>query len=212
MPAAEQRTEFVELPTGQVALKQGHNRYTVRLEGGERVARRAASCLLVPEPGDRVVLAFTPEPYIIAVLERKGDNPSELVLEGDARVTAPSGRLDIQSAEGVTLTSRVVSLFGGELRARAEKATLTFRELETIAVAAKTAIDAIVVHAHSYDGFIERITERAARVYRMVSEYDQLRARHFDYRAEESAQIKGKNTVLIAREVAKVDGEQIHVG
>jgi hypothetical protein len=49
-------------------------------------------------------------------------------------------------------------------------------------------------------------------VYRFVGELDQLRARHLDYRAAETAQIKGDTTVVSARQVVKIDGEQVQIG
>lgn len=219
MTAAHQRTDPDAMPTGRVVLKQGHRRYSVRLptlptgvRGGEQVATRAASCLLVPQPGDRVLLAFTPELYILAVLDQAEDSPSDIVLDGDAKITTPTGRLDISSAEGVTIASRALSLLTGVLNTRAEKASISIDEVALIAKVARAAADEVALVATSYDAFVERITVRAARVYRAVSEYEQLRARHFDYRAEESAQIRGKHAVLVARDVVKIDGEQIHVG
>jgi len=228
MTAAPQWTHEPQpgLMAGRVLLRQGEH-YAVALEqpnserggglrgrvAGERRARRAASCLLVPEPGDRVLLALEPEPFIVAVLERGGEQPAALRLDGDVRLEVPSGKLDIAASEGVRLRSdRAISLLSRALRIESGSGELLFGRLEAVASATRAHIGKLSLVADTCDVVAERIAQRAKRAYRFVEELDQLRARYLDHRADDLLQLKGKNTVLTAREVTKIDGEQIHVG
>jgi hypothetical protein len=111
----------------------------------------------------------------------------------------------ISTHKAIELVSRTMSLASG-------KAELFIEDLTAVAARARASFDEAGLVAKTVDTVAERMVERAARVFRFVSELDQLRARHFDYRAEHSAQIKGENTVVVAREVARMDGEQIHIG
>jgi Protein of unknown function (DUF3540) len=52
-----------------------------------------------------------------------------------------------------------------------------------------------------------------ARSYRTVTEMDQLRAERIDHvAAEQAMNLRGKDTLMTAERLVKVDGEQIHMG
>ena len=97
------------LPAGRVRLGEG-DRCTVTLDdGSDLVARRAASCLLAPEPGDRVLLTLQPEPFVLAVLERDHDRAARLEVRGDAVMTT-SGELTLEGNEGVAVRTCIMML------------------------------------------------------------------------------------------------------
>lgn len=200
------------LVLARVLLVEG-DKHSLALDSGtDLIARRAAGCLLAPCPGDRVVVLVGPEPYILSVLER-GDVPPEIVLDGNARVRARGGALHLRGDHGVELTTpKTVSIVAETLSIKNASTEIFSRSIHAVAVKARASFDDLGMLAKTYDLIAERISERAERVYRFVSQLDQLRARHLDYRAEHSAQIKGENTVMVARQVAKIDGAQIHVG
>lgn len=200
------------LHAAQVRLRDG-DRYTLTLEeGGDVVARRAASCLLAPEPGDRVLLTLCPEPFVIAVLERDADRVARLEIDGDTSLKA-GGKLRIEGEEGIALqTPKALSFLSRALTIRSGRAELATESLVAVAKQARASFEEAGVVSRTIDAVAERITQKAARAYRMVSELDQLRARHLDYRADHSARISSDNTIVTARQVVKVDGEQVHIG
>jgi hypothetical protein len=57
-----------------------------------------------------------------------------------------------------------------------------------------------------------RLTQRAKRVFRFVEELDQTRAGTVDLRADKLVAVRGENAIISARVLAKLDGEQIHLG
>ena len=193
----------------RVALREG-DRYFVQLEGGgEQVARRAASCLVLPRPGDRVLVALGPEAFVLALLD--GER-AELSFDGDVAIRS-RGRIDLDAEQGVRVrTRRAFEIVAQVVNVASGTAELAVGELTAIGARARASFDEAGLVAKAVDVVAERITERAERVYRFVSQLDQLRARHFDYRAEHLAQIRGENTVVTARQVARMDGEQIHIG
>ena len=201
------------LLSARVALRDGQSFcLVVEDEGRDLVARRAASCLLAPEPGDRVVVALTPEPFILAVLVRHGERAAEIGFVGDARIVA-SGRLELRGEEELGLRSRgAVSLLSRALGIRTGRTELFSQQLDAVVQRARSSFDELGIVSRLVDRVSERVSERAERVYRFVGELDQLRARHLDYRAAETAQLKGDSTVVTARQVVKVDGEQVHIG
>ena len=62
------------------------------------------------------------------------------------------------------------------------------------------------------DAAIERVTHKLKRSYRIVEEVDCVRSREMDYRATNNVSIRGKNALVTAEELVKLDGSQIHVG
>src|SRR5262245_6060935 len=85
---------------GRVMLRDASS-FSIALERGqgEVIARRAASCLLQPEPSDRVLVALAPEPFVLAVLERGSDRRAELAVDG-AAVLRVSGTLELDAEQG----------------------------------------------------------------------------------------------------------------
>jgi hypothetical protein len=60
--------------------------------------------------------------------------------------------------------------------------------------------------------FVVRLLQRASRSYRFVEGGDHVRSGEVDYRAVGNLHLRGKNAVVTAEAVAKVDGGQIHLG
>lgn len=197
------------LPSGRVRLRDGE-RFTVTLQGGDVIAKRAASCLLVPEPGDHVLLTLSPSPFVLAVLER---GEGQAVVELPEEVSVRAGRLELQGEHGVAISTKgPLSLTADRTSLRSRLTELATHDLTTIAKRARAHLESANLVSETLDVVTERITSRAARVFRFVTELDQLRARHFDHRADHSARVHAENTVITATEVVKLDGEQIHVG
>jgi len=174
-------------------------RFAVMLDAGCVMAGRAASCLLLPRAGDRVLLATTPEGrYVLAVLERDQTVPAQLVVEGDAQLRA-RGKLTLSGDEGLALlTERVLSLASRALDVHAGESNVVIGKLQTI--------------VGTVDAVLERLSQKVKRAYRFVEEMEHVRAHTLDYAARENVRIHGKNAVVTSEELVKVDAAQIHMG
>ena len=84
---------------------------------------RAAGCLLVPEPGDLVLLcADEHDAYVIAVLVQSAcDAPREVAFEGDTQLRVKDGRLEMAASHGVEIAA------GEHYKVSAKQADFTFR-------------------------------------------------------------------------------------
>ncbi len=202
----------VHLPAGRVRLTNG-DRCTIALEqGGDVIARQAASCLLQPRAGDRVLLTLSPEPFILAVLERDEKQEAVLRVAGDARLHA-DGQLSLEGRHSVAIRSGgLLAMVAKTVKVHSTTTEIASRMLTAVAKAARAKFETAGVVGEQLDVVAERISERAARVYRTVTELDQLRAKHFDHRADGHARISADSTVITARQVVKMDGEQVHIG
>jgi hypothetical protein len=178
-------------------------------------ARRAASCLIVPEVGDRVLCAVESrgDAFVLAVLERK-EAASRATMELPERtVVRAAERLSLAANEGVDIVG------GGEVRISSAavevtslRTRLASRALEVVGDAVGADLGRVKIVAKSIDGMMERLSQRIKRSFRVVEETDQVKARHLDYAAETVAHFRGEHTVITAKDLVKVNGEQIHVG
>jgi hypothetical protein len=193
--------QLIEVPVhaiGTVLDGNDPEQLRVSLPQGECVARRAASCLLLAQPGDRVLVSGPNASalYVIAVLETASVRPCQLALGQDAEISV-SGKLSLATDELVVLARRATTMidqlssFGRELSASIGKLKLVGNLLET---------------------FFDRVGHFAGHSVRTVEGVDQARSGTIDYRATQSLSLQGSEIIATAKTLVKVDGGQIHIG
>ena len=189
--------------------------YTVRTDDDLVAARRAASCLLEPEPGDVVLLSgqSVDEAYIIAVLERAGGGPACLTFNGDTVLSVSNGALSLAAEGGMTLSTpgdMTVSSDGLTLRGR--QATVLLQRLVAVGQEVSASVGRMKLVGNLLESVVERVRQSARHSLRTVEDLDQVRSGTVDYRADQLMSLRGANVVATARELVKLDGQQIHVG
>ncbi|WP_224366482.1 DUF3540 domain-containing protein [Hyalangium versicolor] len=211
--AREQMAAFQE--SGTVVAVEAGASLSVRADSGTYLARRAFSCLVEPMLGDVVLVSGLPDGtcWVLAVLEREADAPARLVTEGDLEIRLTQGRFVVAAQEGVDLVSaQDVSVTAGAVRVNADEGSVVTRQLNLLGSFVRAEFDRIKVLAESCDSAFDRLLQRMKRSYRFVEEHDQVRAARIDYVAEQNATLRGSNTLVTAKDLVKVDGEQIHLG
>lgn len=186
----------------------------VRGDDGEtRAVLRAVSCLVAPREGDRVLVAGNgAEWYALAVLQRDGDDV-ELEAEGDLTLRARRGAVTVAGAGEVRVMSgEAVRLAAGEVSVDAGRLQLASRVVEHVGALVSAQVDTVKLLAKAVDTTAERVTQRAKRVMRFVEELDALRAGSVDQAVSELWQLRAKDAMLTARQLVKMDGDQIHMG
>jgi hypothetical protein len=172
---------------------------TVRLDGGpSRPARRAKSCLVSVTPGDRVLCSVSADGvYVLAVLESADAGPTRVVADGS---------LELQAGGEIALR-------GASLRMRAKSASIAIEELKVLghSVEASFAEKATLL-AERIESRASRMIQRAKQTFRFVTDVEQARVGNYDLRAEGLAAVRGENTIVSARVLAKLDGEQVKIG
>jgi hypothetical protein len=208
----ESREAFQEV--GEVVAAEGA-RFDVRADHGVLRARRAVSCLVEPEVGDVVLLSSTAGggSYILAILEREEGAATALRLDGDLSIALPRGRFTVAAQEGVDLVSaESLSITAGSVHVSAVDGEIALERLTVLSTHVRAELERVKLLAGSLDAAVERLSLHAKRSYRTVEELDQVRAEQIDYTAEKIMNLHGKNTLVTADELVKLDAAQIHVG
>lgn len=177
-------------------------------------ARTALSCLLCPEIGDRVLVARAGAAlWVLAVLERSGEGKLRVAVQGDLEVASVHGRLSLSGGQRLDLaTPGPATLRAGELTLRARVARALIDDLHHAGERLVAHVGRIKLAGVALETVIERVMTRAKRSYRFVEETDQLRSADIDHRAADTLRLSGGNAFVLADEVVKMDGTQIHMG
>ncbi|WP_437274651.1 DUF3540 domain-containing protein [Sorangium sp. So ce375] len=214
LPAMERSPSPRRAPSLETGVVRGTaSGLVIELGGGPVAARRAKSCLVAPDAGDRVLCAVEGDQvFVLAVLEGEAGATTRVVAEGDLKVQA-TGRLGLGAGDQIEIAAvKEVGLFAGKLHVRAQTAAAAIEELGLVGRSLEAHLQKAVVVAERMEARADRLVQRAKQAFRFVEALDQVRAGIFDLRAEGLAAVRGENTIVAARTLTKVDGEQVKIG
>ncbi|MFK7991867.1 MAG: DUF3540 domain-containing protein [Sandaracinaceae bacterium] len=190
-------------------------RLTVEVDQQTHDARRAASCLLAPRTGDSVIVAVPAAGplWVLAILERQDeDAPHVLRVEGDLELDA-SEHVRVRASSGIEFATPGRFKVGArKLAVMAIDAALSTEQLSVVGRTVSAQAETLKSVWNVVDSIADRVTLHAKRSYRFIEEMDVTRAEQVDTRAEHTMHLRGKNTFLTAEDLAKIDGEQVHLG
>jgi hypothetical protein len=116
-------------------------------------------------------------------------------------------------SEGVDVAAAgPVTIAGQEVHVRAQRGTVAVQEMGFFGRLLQAEVGKVALVAQEVDSVVTRLSQRAKRVFRFVEEIDQTRAGTVDIRAQSLLGLRAENAVVSARVLAKIDGEQIHIG
>ncbi len=198
-----------------IVVREEASEFMVRTGGGDCPARRAISCLMMPEQGDLVLLTVTEArvAYILAVLEREEGVTHRLELDGDLEVKLRGGRFILAAQNGVDLASaQAISITTPLLKMNADEGSLVLRKFAFFASLVDAEINRFKLLTSCCDWVADRLLQKLKRSYRFVEEVEHVRAGQIDYVARQNMRMHGKNALVTAEALVKLDGDQIHVG
>lgn len=217
-PAASLRPQLRYDPVqllGAVIRYEGKERWRVRCDGKDWLVARAASCLLLPAVGDEVLMAgpIPERVYLIAVIRQADPTAAHLALQGDVHIASTQGRISMKAAEGLDFSAGAgIGMSSESFDLSSKRAKLTIDDLDYLGRQASFAVTKASWVGAACDVVVDRISQVADSVLRLVRKSDQIRAGRLDYEAEESVRLHGGHTLLTAKNLVKVDADQIHMG
>ena len=173
--------------------------WTVSEENRSVKAQRAASCLIEPQEGDKVLLALTgtDEAFLLAVLVRHSDQ--DLVLAGPAE-----GKLTV-AADQLHLDTRSLSV-------SADTGHLVIGELSLVGRIARIVHDVAEAVAKRLSWSAETATGSAETYVRTTKGTDLVTGNVVSRRAEHAMIHESAQTVLTATGEMRIDAKRIDMG
>lgn len=200
--------------SGTVLRVEG-DRVVVRGATAEFRCRRAVSCVVDPRADDLVLFAgiASGERYVLAVLERPGDPSAVWSAAGPVTLAAPEGSVTVAARDGVNVvTPAAVRVTTDAVSVTAREGEVAVQALTYVGAAVVASLDDLKLTAQRIDTVAERLSQKLKRAYRAVSELDQLRAEQGDWSFRKTLGLHAANVVATAKDLVKVDGDQIHLG
>lgn len=158
----------------------------------------AAGCLMQPSPGDTVLASVAEgEGYVIQVLQRRGDAPARLRLDGDTELRVRDGRLRL-CAEALDMQADVLSL-----RAR--------RMIDS-GVERQSSWDKHVDVTKHQQSFIERRDLHMERSVRRVAAHEEQSAGSVRLVVARDWRVRADSADLLGGRRVKVDADTVHLG
>ncbi|NYH23538.1 DUF3540 domain-containing protein [Paraburkholderia bryophila] len=200
--------------TGTVLALLHDDMLLVACAGTRLTCRRAFSCLIAPEIGDRVIVSHVEpqRPHVLAILDRPHGRGACIRVGGDLLLES-SSHIHIRAEQGLQLhADNDLALHGKRLALDADEATLVARKASINCAEFEGRAGALRLIGKSLESVFERVVHIAKTSFRTVETVDHLRCAHLDYAASEAVRLHGKHTLLTAERLAKLDAQQIHLG
>jgi hypothetical protein len=185
---------------------------SVSLDGRPTLARRAASCLLAPEPGDFVLVASVDgRPFVLAVLERQSPD-RELAVEGDLRIRS-RGCLRLDAEEEVGIRSRGALRVAGEtLSLVARRGSWVAEQVQLIAERLSFEANHLREAASLSELQAESRRETLVRSHREIAEGEHVSAGALTHRVRGLLRAHAETALTTAKKLVKLDADQIQLG
>lgn len=203
--------------TATVIASDGDPWFEVGLDDGQGSlrCRRVASCLLLPAPGDTVLITSTRqgESFVIAVVAQADPRQATLAVDGDLTLVSRSGGIRARSAGPMALESDTsIAMQAPEWRTQARQAHCEIGEMDYQGARVRFNVLVSRFVGRACEVVLERLNLLTRSSFRLTEEVEQVRAGQLDIQAEQTLRLHSNNTLLTSKGLVKVDAEQIHMG
>jgi hypothetical protein len=178
-------------------------------------AIRAKSCLVEPARGDTVLVARSEHHgcYALAVLvSPEHGTGATIAVDGDLTLRSNQGKVAISAPTVTVVAEKSASLHAPELLATSQKVTLFAGALSYVGQTIDAQVERVRHVGKSLEQVIGRVSSRVKYSQREIEEVERVKANELHVQAESTLNMHGKNTLMTAEKLVKLDGEQIHVG
>lgn len=200
---------------GAVTRREPDGSFAVDCDGRVWHARLAASCLLVPQTGDQVLISGpdATRVYLIAVIEQADPGLARLETAGDMVLRSRGGSVSLESQQGVSLAGQQsVSIDTATLTLQAREAHLVADRMKYLGTDVNATVASTRLIGKTYEAIMDRLSFLSRVTFRAAEEVEHVRAGSLDYRADKSARLHASYTMVTGENLVKVDAKQIHVG
>jgi hypothetical protein len=178
-------------------------------------ARPTFSCLVEPQEGDLVLLAFpagAASGHILAILTRPGAQQASLTLPGGARLQAGEDQLRLQAGHLHLDGTQSLDLHGTRLDIRAVHAQTTITHWQGWFDTLQAHAVSIQYGAKTLSATLGRLLSRSIESFRSVQGLDETRAGRSSTIVQDHHQLQAGHITTRAEGFVKIDGQKIDLG
>jgi len=200
---------------GTVLHRDEDGGFVVECDGHQWHVRQAASCLLLPQSGDQVLISGpdASRVYLIAVVEQADPQRAQWEAEGDMVLRSRTGSVSLEGATEVHLAGqRAVKIDTESLALQAKEASFVSDKMQYLGGEVTATVGTTRVVGKVYEAIMDRLSFLSRVTFRAAEEVEHVRAGSLDYRADKSARLHASYTMVTGDKLVKVDAKQIHMG
>ena len=189
--------------------------FTVQTGSGCYTARRAFSCLIEPRREDKVLVCVCDdsEVYIMAILERSGELNCECRLPGDLTIALPEGALHLAAGKGIDAAcAESIEAVAPRIKLSGDQGEIYFNRLYYWGRLVQAVAERIKSTAQVVESAVGRLSQTVQTSYRTIKEAEHVKADSLYTTVRRLFSLRGKYTVITAKEDVKIDGRHIHMG
>ena len=194
---------------GQVVADLGQGVFLVQSNGTGLTCLHAASCVLLPEAGDQVLLAHVAgnvrQSWIVAVLVRAGRGPAQWRVDGDLVIASTQGAVSVQAGSALNLQSDALNV-------QADTGQIAVAQMRVSGTLWQGTLGTVRLLGQVCETLVDRIMQISKISLRRVEQIDHVRAAQLDYEGSARVRIRSKYTAVTAKNVLKAKGRQVHIG
>lgn len=184
---------------------------------GPVTAVPAASCLVEPRAGDKVLVSLdeSGSAYILSILEHESDSvaPTRITFDSQVEMRVNNGGLILSADADVSLASGAkMNMAADQIAVCADKGDVVVRRMSFSARALKSTVKRISIVADKVENSFRRLTQRLQDTFRYVENQEEVQAGNTRYLVADTLTMNAKNSIHMAEEVVTINAEQVHLG
>lgn len=206
-PGAIDRSHAGEpaLFSGRVIASGAQDQVRIATETDEFEARLAVTCLVAPQPGDRVLVSRLENGcFVLAILERLIPSPVTLRAAGDS-LTIEAARLTLAARETLSVSAPAVDIV-------TPRFTLAGDALAFLGKLTSFVGDRLRLSSRTQEVAADTIATTARERVSAVAGTDMLRAGNLVSTIDGVVSTQTEAAVIAAREEVRIDGKRVTMG
>lgn len=201
---------------GQVLVPE-NDLFRLATDFGPVKAKQAAGCLMLPAPGDMVLISIDENglSYILTVLNRPQtkEQATDLQFHGQVNLHIKDGGLNVVTQGPLALTSEAkIACTSNQINLQADKGLVRFRRLSIIGGVVKSQLGRLKIVAGQVENTFRELTQRLFNSFRFVKEHDETQTQTSRLLVEDSYLVHSKYAEHLAKDIIRINGDQVHLG
>lgn len=177
-------------------------------------AEKAASCLMSPQIGDSVLVArVSSKLFVLAVLQQKDANKSNISLNGDVEFKIPNGSLHLSAQKGLHFsTPEDLNLIAKKFGITGDSLVTVVKKINFYGDLAEMQLQNLKFVSNQVKSTINVAIQQFGRRHANIDGLESTTAGTIKQTAKEIMNLKSKFAFIKAKKNIKMDGEQILMG
>ncbi len=190
------------------------NEIVITASGNQRTAKKAFSCLVEPEIGDRVICTRDTDGtyYIMGIAERPEKKDMRLSFPADTRIEAANGRLNVHSLNALTFASKKINCFSDQTVYKSHDTLVSSNRVTATGGDLQAHFKTVRLISNLINTIARQAIEKFSGYIRSTENVDMVKSGQMTRKSEGLYSLDSQHTLMNSREITKIDGEKILMG